>query len=512
NGSGGGLSAAGVSPNIILDSMVFTNNNANGNGGAIALTNNSSLTIRNSTIDHNTASALGGGIFFFQGGSLLMQHCQLTFNTANGVSGHDASGGAIYFDGAALPSPPAGYTANTLVVQSTSFTSNTGSHGGGAIAVDQFIGTLLAQNCNIAANIAGTSGGGVFCDGASGGTGSVTLQDCTIAINNAQATTSGTGGGGIARVGSFPGSISLTGSIVCDNFISGVPSVVSDLSASPFSTTNANFSDIGSATGYTLSGSSGNNLPIGTDPGLSGLLTALTFGPNSPAINAGTAISGITTDEFGTARPQGPAPDIGAYERPATAATLTSMSYEFQTQQSVTFNFSDDASVTFSRSSYSILDRTTNQVLPSGTGDFGFNFDGKSATLVLTNVLSDGNYRVTSGGMTLDFFVLNGDANRDRKVDQTDLGILSLNWGQIGRTFSQGNFDYSPDGLVNVNDLNILASHWQQSLAAPVLSPAPPPRTPARGPVSRIFDDIHGTSPSPVGDLGATDDLRKLTI
>src|SRR5439155_9588745 len=84
---------------------------------------------------------------------------------------------------------------------------------------------------------------------------------------------------------------------------------------------------------------------------------------SSPVINVGTTISGITADQRGITRPQGLAPDIGSYERQATAATLTSMSYEYLTRQAVTFNFSDDASATFSRSSYTILNRTTNQML-----------------------------------------------------------------------------------------------------------------------------------------------------
>ena len=36
--------------------------------------------------------------------------------------------------------------------------------------------------------------------------------------------------------------------------------------------------------------------------------------PGSPAIDAGTAVSGVTTDQRGVPRPQGNAPDIGAFE------------------------------------------------------------------------------------------------------------------------------------------------------------------------------------------------------
>jgi hypothetical protein len=44
--------------------------------------------------------------------------------------------------------------------------------------------------------------------------------------------------------------------------------------------------------------------------------------PGSPAIDAGTTLSGVTMDRAGASRPQGPAFDVGAYERvvPATGA------------------------------------------------------------------------------------------------------------------------------------------------------------------------------------------------
>jgi hypothetical protein len=93
-------------------------------------------------------------------------------------------------------------------------------------------------------------------------------------------------------------------------------------------------------------------------------------------------------------------------------------------------------------------------------------------------VLPDGNYRATIPGgsvadasgnvlgtdITLDFFTLGGDANHDRHVDVSDLGILATNWQASGRTFSQGDFNY--DGRVDVSDLGILATGWQKTVAA----------------------------------------------
>ena len=62
-----------------------------------------------------------------------------------------------------------------------------------------------------------------------------------------------------------------------------------------------------------------------------------------------------------------------------------------------------------------------------------------------------------------------GDANRDRKVDISDLGILATNW-QMPGTFSNGDSDYS--GIVDISDLGILATKWQQVLLGPVPSSA----------------------------------------
>jgi hypothetical protein len=102
-----------------------------------------------------------------------------------------------------------------------------------------------------------------------------------------------------------------------------------------------------------------------------------------------------------------------------------------------------------------------------------------TATFSFGSILPDGNYRATvlagavedlagntlAADHVLDFFVLGGDANHDGVVDVSDLGILASNWQQSPRNSSQG--DFNNDGVVDVADLGILASHWQQGLPAP---------------------------------------------
>jgi hypothetical protein len=66
--------------------------------------------------------------------------------------------------------------------------------------------------------------------------------------------------------------------------------------------------------------------------------------------------------------------------------------------------------------------------------------------------------------MTLNFFVLAGDANQDRQVNVGDLGALATNYGGSNKTYSQGDFNY--DTIVNVGDLGILATNYGASLGA----------------------------------------------
>ena len=51
-------------------------------------------------------------------------------------------------------------------------------------------------------------------------------------------------------------------------------------------------------------------------------------------------------------------------------------------------------------------------------------------------------------------------------VDFSDLVVLAQNYGQAGKTFSPGHFDYSADGRIDFADLVILAHNYHLSLPA----------------------------------------------
>jgi ELWxxDGT repeat protein len=102
--------------------------------------------------------------------------------------------------------------------------------------------------------------------------------------------------------------------------------------------------------------------------------------------------------------------------------------------------------------------RLTFPGLPGGLlldGKYRLTFAGAGITDLAGNALAGGNF-------AFDFLFLRGDANHDGIVNLNDFNILAANFGQSNRTFAQGDFDYS--GNVNLTDFNILASRFGTNL------------------------------------------------
>jgi glucose/arabinose dehydrogenase len=118
-------------------------------------------------------------------------------------------------------------------------------------------------------------------------------------------------------------------------------------------------------------------------------------------------------------------------------------------------------------------------------------------------LLPDGDYRATlpagsatdaagnplAAPVTLDFFVLAADANRDRAVNFNDLLALARNYNAPGKTWADGDFNY--DGTVNFSDLLILARSYNKAL-------------PAQSPPVMALATPRSTTPSLVRDPAAT--------
>src|SRR5262249_9796254 len=116
--SGGAINEGGTAALLTLDGVVIGGNAATGSGGAIFVNTGTSLSLKNSTLSGNTATTVGGGVYFFNGGGLVMDNTTVGGNLAG------TNGGGITWFGTASATPPAGFTAGTVVVQNSTFNSN----------------------------------------------------------------------------------------------------------------------------------------------------------------------------------------------------------------------------------------------------------------------------------------------------------------------------------------------------------------------------------------------------
>jgi hypothetical protein len=152
-------------------------------------------------------------------------------------------------------------------------------------------------------------------------------------------------------------------------------------------------------------------------------------------------------------------------------------------KQKVVLSF--NVPVTVADASHVLLENlTSNTQIPiilvaSGT-TLAVRFPSATSTQGYSGVLPDGNYQLrifrdaltnAVGDPMLDdysgeFFFLGADADRNRVVDDEDLGAIALSWTVgSGKTFSQGDFSY--DGAVNVSDVLALGQQWEKELKEP---------------------------------------------
>ena len=323
---GGGLSVSGTTPLVTLDSVVFAGNSTTESGGAIQFASAGYLSLRNSTIAGNTAGDSGGGVYFFSGGSFFIENTTISGNAANGVEA-GAGGGALYFFGVTDPMAPLPVDPGTLVVRSSTINNNTSASAGGGIALRFFSGEMHVQNSTVVQNTAVTSGGAVVVNG---GSGALFIENSTVFGNSASGTAAGTGGGGLARINTTTNSsINVTNSVVSSDTNTNGPDI---FRASGATTVNVNFSAVGSATGFVLTG--GNNVSFGSNLKLGALTNnggpTLTMLPlfGSPLIEAGSKesmVTGFANDQRGPGfiRITDAEVDIGAVEQQSQSFVVT---------------------------------------------------------------------------------------------------------------------------------------------------------------------------------------------
>lgn len=200
-------------------------------------------------------------------------------------------------------------------------------------------------------------------------------------------------------------------------------------------------------------------------------------------------ITGITAAANVTVLPGEDKADINFGQRETIAPSVVSSVFEFESGLAIKYVFSEDMT-DLDDASIVILNTTTGQTLPGSAYDVSFDHATRTAVISIDHNVASGDYVATlvsdntvdrfgnkldgdtngtaGGNHALGFFFVQGDTNRDRKVDFEDLLTVAQNYGQSGRTFSQGNIDFNASGTVDFDDLLALAQLYGTTLLSSI--------------------------------------------
>lgn len=246
---------------IIINNSVLQNNIAFRNGGAIQNENNGTLTVANTTFDGNTANnsfATGGGIQN-SGGDVTLANVTLSRNASN------YNGGGI-----------ANHAGTFTLINSTLSNNSTVGNGGGL----SNYGTLAISNVTFSGNTTVNGSGGAIFHNANQTNETLTLKN-----------------------------------VIFNHGSSGLNCVIGSFSQTLITSTGFNISS-----DYSCNLNQVGDM-VNTDPRLAPLRdnrgitrTHLPLA-DSPVIDAGQCISGLSTDQRHLPRLQGSSCDMGAVER-----------------------------------------------------------------------------------------------------------------------------------------------------------------------------------------------------
>ncbi len=322
NGSDLGYGAAVFNRGRLVVRGSFFGFNNGQNSGTLFSTAQASMYVTNCTFESNISEYSGPAIGLESTNGLsLVTHSVFKGNKVE-YQGNFPTPGAYGGGGAVL-------NAGALTISASSFQSNTvlTAQWGGALLN---LGSLAVASSTFEAN---SSSGALSRGGAIFNQGTIGLTNCTIAGNSARYGSAVNNEFGtmlrmvnctVARnIQNVPetfaiGIAGFTNNILENNLV--VENLRWDAGASNVAPANINGGFF--TTGTNFIGNTNANLGILTTNGGPVKTMALPIG--SPAVNAGFAVSGLTTDARG--QPRYEAPDLGAYELPTFAPIFTSPS------------------------------------------------------------------------------------------------------------------------------------------------------------------------------------------
>ncbi|SIO55552.1 hypothetical protein SAMN05444166_5109 [Singulisphaera sp. GP187] len=295
--SGGGIANHGT---LAITDSTLSGNSAGFNGGGID--NYGTLAVTRSTLSGNSARYGAGGIDNSTlHGTVKLTQSILSGNSAGTGGGIGNSTGTVTITNSTLSGNSAVYNgggisnAGTVTVTHSTLSDNSAGFNGGAISN---YNAVTITNSTLSGNSAGA--GGAIANSSYAGT--VTIAESTFGGNSADPG----GGGGIANHGTVTVTTSLFANSAGGNLAQAASGSFASKGSNLFSDTPTVALDPTDL--------------IDTDPRLApladngGPTQTMALLPGSPAIDAGRVVPGITVDQRGVPRPQGAAPDIGAFE------------------------------------------------------------------------------------------------------------------------------------------------------------------------------------------------------
>jgi hypothetical protein len=374
NSSGAYRCIAITGGTVVISGVTIQNCHAgNNNGGGIFSA--STLTINNSIIKNNKINAIigfvsGGGIY--SSGTLAINNSTVSGNIVNtGIFSGGGSGGGIYQQGAALTIDNSTVSGNSVTGDAMTMASG-GIDSTGALTISNSVisgntanlyggiysgaGSLTITNSSITGNTANSMHGGIHAatvvtssitgstisgnsaaswHGGVYNSGNMTISNSTISGNSARnggiahdnntlsivnsTITNNTGTNGAGGIHKFGGTVNVTNSIVAGNTGTSGNNCNATLTSGGYNLESA------AECGFTGTGDIQNGTAsLGALASNGGDTQTHSLQSGSDAIDAGDCNGGaVTTDQRGTARPQGSACDIGAFETVKYTVSVT---------------------------------------------------------------------------------------------------------------------------------------------------------------------------------------------